>query len=61
MVSPILQIVKSCVKIMWHVMIGGCETNVLHPIFIKFGLLFYIVSDDTRKNYNSMLVHDGSS
>ena len=40
MVSPILQIVKSCVKIMWHVMIGGCETNVLHPIFIKFGLLF---------------------
>ena len=28
---------------------------------IYFIIIFYIVIDDTRKNYNSFLVHDGSS
>ena len=34
---------------------------ILHEVSAFINIYIYIYIDDTRKNYNSMLVHDGSS
>lgn len=51
-VGPILQIVKSCEKMMWHAIVRGCKTLILtrfEHFFFNAKFLLCIINSKRKK------------